>query len=229
MRAGVNLASAVVEHQAGRFNIRNRTLFGDYDRFYQNYVPGAVTADKQSVSISGYNNATKRRNLFNQTDVTFQASTGSVRHTFLAGAEVGRQLTDNFRSSGFFNNTTTSILAPLSNPTINTPVTFRQNATDADNHIKTNLGATYVQDQIEINRYLQVVTGVRFDYFDLQFHNNRNNQDLRRIDRLVSPRAGVIVKPIDATFGLRELWCRLPAEFGRSVFITDDDHAAGQT
>ena len=23
-------------------------MFGDYDRFYQNYVPGAVTADKQS-------------------------------------------------------------------------------------------------------------------------------------------------------------------------------------
>jgi len=193
---GVNLVSSVVEHQAGRFNIRNRTMFGDYVRFYQNYVPGAVTADKSKVSISGYNNATKRRNIFNQTDVTFQASTGSVRHTVLTGLEVGRQLTDNFRNTAFFNNTTTAILAPLSNPTIDTPVTFRQNATDADNHLKTNLGGTYIQDQVEINRYLQVVTGLRFDYFDLQFHNNRNNQELRRIDRLVSPRAGVIVKPV---------------------------------
>jgi catecholate siderophore receptor len=198
VRAGVNLTTAVVDHQVGRFNIRNRTLFGDYDRFYQNYVPGAVTADKQTVSISAYNNTTNRRNLFNQTDVTFQASTGTIRHTVLAGAEVGRQLTDNFRRSGFFNNTATSILAPLSDPTVTTPVTFRQNATDADNHIRTKVGATYVQDQVEINRYLQVVTGVRFDYFDLQFHNNRNNQDLRRIDRLVSPRGGVIVKPVDA-------------------------------
>jgi catecholate siderophore receptor len=197
VNAGVNLASAVVDHQAGRFNIRNRTLFGDYDRFYQNYVPGAVTADKQLVSISSYNNMTNRRNLFNQTDVTFQGSTGAMRHTVLAGAEVGRQMTDNFRRSGFFNNTATSILVPLSDPTVTTPVTFRQNATDANNHIKTNLAATYVQDQIEINRYLQVVTGARFDYFDLHFHNNRNNQDLRRIDRLVSPRAGVIVKPIE--------------------------------
>ena len=193
---GVNLVSSVFEHQAGRFNIRNRTMFGDYDRFYQNYVPGAVTADKSKVSISGYNNATKRRNIFNQTDVTFQASTGSVRHTVLTGLEVGRQLTDNFRNTAFFNNTTTAILAPLSNPTIDTPVTFRQNTTDADNHLKTNLGGTYIQDQVEINRYLQVVTGLRFDYFDLQFHNNRNNQELRRIDRLVSPRAGVIVKPV---------------------------------
>ena len=198
VRAGVNLASANIDHQAGRFNIRNRTMFGDYDRFYQNYVPGAVTTDKNLVSISAYNNATKRQNVFNQTDVTFQASTGTVRHNFLAGTEFGRQLTDNFRRTGFFNNTTTTVLAPLSDPTINTPITFRQNATDADNHIKTNLGATYLQDQIELTRYLQVATGVRFDYFDLQFHNNRNAQELRRIDRLVSPRAGVIVKPITA-------------------------------
>jgi catecholate siderophore receptor len=196
VRAAVNLASASIDHQAGRFNIHNRTMFGDYDRFYQNYVPGAVTADKNFVSISSYNNATKRRNLFNQTDVTFTAATGSVRHNFLAGAEVGRQLTDNLRNSGFFNNSATSILAPLSNPVINTPITYRPNATDANNHIKTNLGATYIQDQIEINRYLQVVTGLRFDYFDLNFHNNRNGQELRRIDRLVSPRAGVIFKPI---------------------------------
>lgn len=196
VRAGVNLFAANVDHQAGRFNIHNRTMFGDYDRFYQNYVPGAVTADKSKVAITAYNNATKRRNLFNQTDVTFNASTGKVRHNLLVGAELGRQNTDNLRNTGFFNNTATSILAPLSDTTIDTPITFRQNATDANNHIKTNLGATYLQDQIAINRYLQVVTGVRFDYFDLQFHNNRNNQDLRRIDRLVSPRAGVIVKPV---------------------------------
>ena len=196
VRAGVNLFAANIDHQAGRFNIHNRTMFGDYDRFYQNYVPGAVTADKTKVSITAYNNSTKRRNLFNQTDVTFNASTGKVRHNLLVGAELGRQNSDNLRNSGFFNNTATSILAPVSDPTIDVPVTFRQNATDANNHVRTNLGATYLQDQIALNRYLQVVTGVRFDYFDLQFHNNRNNQDLRRIDRLVSPRAGVIVKPV---------------------------------
>ena len=198
VRAGVNLASANIDHQVGRFNIRNRTMFGDYDRGYQNYVPGAVTADKAFVSITSYNNATKRRNLFNQTDVTFAAATGRIRHNFLAGAEIGRQRTHNFRQSGFFNNTATSVVVPLSNPAVTVPVTFRQNATDANNHVRTNLAGTYIQDQIAINRYLEFVTGVRFDYFDLKFHNNRNNQDLRRIDRLVSPRAGVIVKPVTA-------------------------------
>ena len=41
-----------------------------------------------------------------------------------------------------------------------------------------------------------MIAGVRFDYFDLRFHNNRNGDHLRRIDRLVSPRAGIVVKPV---------------------------------
>jgi len=196
VRAGVNLASATINHSFGRFNLQNRTMFGDYDKFYQNYVPGAVTADKSRVALTAYNNATKRQNVFNQTDLTFSFFTGGIKHNVLSGMELGRQLTDNFRNTGFFNNTSTSILVPYNSPTINTPVTFRQSATDANNHLRTDLGAGYVQDQIEISRYLQVVTGVRFDYFDLNFHNNRTGEDLRRLDHLVSPRAGVIVKPI---------------------------------
>jgi catecholate siderophore receptor len=196
VRSTINLLGATIEHQAGRLTIRNRTSFGDYDRGYQNFVPGAVTSDKSRVALSSYNNATTRRNLFNQTDLIYSVSTGNIKHVLLAGAEVGRQLTDNFRNTGFFNNTATSILVPLSNPTINTPLTFRQSATDANNHVKTNLGAVYAQDQIELSRYVQVVAGLRFDYFDLQFHNNRTGDDLRRIDNLVSPRVGVVFKPV---------------------------------
>jgi catecholate siderophore receptor len=196
VRALVNLGTATIEHQAGALNIRNRTQFGDYDRYYQNFVPGAVTADKSQVALSAYNNATQRQNIFNQTDLTYAVSAGGIRHTLLGGVEVGRQLTDNFRNTGFFNNTLTSILVPFANPTINTPVTFRQSATDANNHIRTSIGATYAQDQIELSPYVQLVAGLRFDHFDLTFHSNRTGEDLRRIDNLVSPRAGVVLKPV---------------------------------
>lgn len=195
VKADVNLASASIDRQLGRFSIRNRAMFGDYDRFYQNFVPGAVTADRNKVSLSAYNNATKRRNLFNQTDVTFAIATGRIKHSLLTGMEFGRQQTRNIRNTGFFNNTSTTILAPFDNPTINTPVTFRQNATDADNRITANLAATYLQDQIELSKKFQVIAGLRFDYFDLHFHNNRNDQVLRRIDRLFAPRVGFIYKP----------------------------------
>jgi catecholate siderophore receptor len=194
--ATVNLASATISHRRGALTVRNHTSFGGYDRFYQNFVPGAVTADQSQVSLSVYNNATQRNNLFNQTDVTYAASTGAVRHTLLAGAEFGNQDTDNFRNTGFFNNTATTLLVPFASPTITTPVTFRQSATDADNHLDTKLAAAYAQDQVEVSRHLQVVGGVRFDRFDLTYHNNRTGETLGRVDNLVSPRVGIVVKPM---------------------------------
>ncbi|HST53118.1 MAG TPA: TonB-dependent siderophore receptor [Pyrinomonadaceae bacterium] len=198
VRSNVQILSGTFERQFGRLNIHNRTTFGDYDRGYQNFVPGAVNASKTLVALTAYNNATRRKNLFSQTDLTYSVSTGRIKHTFLGGSELGRQLTNNFRNTGFFNNTTTSVLVPYDNPTINIPVTFRQSATDADNHLKTNLAATYAQDQIELSRNVQVVVGLRYDYFDLRFHNNRNDANLRRIDNLVSPRAGIVFKPATA-------------------------------
>ena len=197
VRARVNLGSATLEHQAGAVNFRNRTMVGNYDRYYQNFVPGAVTADRLQVPITSYNNATVRLNAFNQSDVTGIRYTGRFRHTLLGGAEFGRQLTDNLRNTGYFNNTATSFLAPLSNPAIAAPITFRPSATDANNRLETQVAATYVQDQIQLSRFAQVVAGLRVDRFDLRYHNNRNSENLRRLDNLISPRAGLVIKPVD--------------------------------
>ena len=197
VQATVNLASGLVEHRRGAMTVRNHTLMGMYDRSYQNFVPGAVTPNMSQVALSAYNNATQRTNFFNQTDVTYTATTGWVRHTLLAGTEFGLQGTDNFRNTGYFNNAATTVLVPFSAPTISTPVTFRQGATDADNHLDTKVAAAYVQDQAELSSHLQVVGGLRFDRFDLTYHNNRNGDELQRVDDLVSPRLGVVIKPIE--------------------------------
>ncbi|HUR98913.1 MAG TPA: TonB-dependent siderophore receptor [Pyrinomonadaceae bacterium] len=196
VRLGANLFTAGVDRVFGSLIFRNRTMYGDYDRFYQNYVPAAVNPLTNLVSLSAYNNQTLRRNLFNQTDFIYNFVTGGIKHTLLGGFEIGRQHSNNFRNSGFFNNTSTAILVPYDHPTTSSPITFRQNATDADNRVHLNLAAAYVQDQIELNRFVQFVLGARFDYFDLKFHNNRTNSDLGRIDRLVSPRFGIVIKPL---------------------------------
>ena len=198
VRADVDLVSASVEHHVGQFTIRNRSVVGNYDRGYQNYVPGAVSEDRTRVALTAYNNATRRLNVFSQTDMTRIATTGRVRHTLLAGAEVGRQRSRNFRNTGYFDTVSTTVFVPFSNPVTEAPVTYRQSATDANNHVRTNLGALYAQDQAELSRRVQVIGGVRFDRFDLQFHNNRNNETLNRIDYLVSPRTGIVLKPMAA-------------------------------
>lgn len=194
----VNLGNVSIERQEGRLNLRNTTLFGAYDKFYQNVFPGAVNANATLVSLSGYNTATQRNNIFNQTDVTYLATTGPLRHTLLVGAEFGRQATNNFRQTAYFNNTATSINVPFANPTDYTPVTWRQAATDADNRPVNTVAATYVQGQVNLSRFVQLIGGVRFDRFNLKFHNNRNNDNRQRQDNIVSPRAGVVVKPITA-------------------------------
>jgi len=196
VRLGVHLGSATVEHRWGIATIRNRTVFAEYDRFYQNYVPGAASTDRSRVALSAYNNATERTNVFNQTDLIVPIVTGGVRHTVLAGSEFGRQLTDNFRNTGFFNNSTAAVQVPFESPTISIPVTYRQSPTDADNHVTARVGSAYAQDQVELSRQVQLLGGVRFDQFDLSHHNNRTGDTLSRLDNLVSPRAGVVFKPV---------------------------------
>jgi catecholate siderophore receptor len=195
VHASVDLAAASIEHDAGGFTIRNRTVVGSYDRGYQNYVPGAVTDDRTRVALTAYNNSTARLNTFNQTDITRVAHTGRVRHTVLFGGEAGRQRNRNLRNTGYFENASTTVLVPLAEPSTDLPVTYRQSASDANNRVRTHLGAAYVQDEAELSRLVHVIGGVRFDRFDLQFQNNRNGETLRRVDHLVSPRGGIVLKP----------------------------------
>ena len=196
VRARVHIGLITVEHQMGKVNFRNNTLIGDYDRGYQNFVPGAVTANGQQDSLSAYNNATARRNIFNQTDLGYSFTTGVFRHNLLVGSELGRQLTDNLRNTGFFNGTATSLLIPTNDPTISVPMVFQQSATDANNHLVAVVAAGYAQDEINLTRQFQVIAGVRFDRFDLNFHNNRDNTNIRRVDVMASPRAGIVWKPV---------------------------------
>lgn len=198
VEATVNLASALVEHRFGpRMTLRNRLSYGNYDKFYQNVFPGAVNGGAQTVAISAYNNATTRENVFNQTDLIVSAQTGRLGHTLLLGAEVGRQETANFRETGFFSSlgaNVTTVNAPLASPRISLPLTFRQNATDADNQGVTTVAGIYVQDQIAFSKHVEAVVGVRFDSFNADVTNNRTGDDFSGDDGLLSPRLGLIYK-----------------------------------
>lgn len=195
--ARVNSGSATITRtSASGLSVRNHTRVAGYDKSYQNVFPGAVSANALQVSISAYNNATRRRNQFNQTDVTRRVSTGPLSHLLLFGAEIGRQTTDNFRETGYFNNTATSVVVPVNKPTTSAPLTFRQSATDADNHVTTSTRSLYAQDQVDVAPAISLIGGVRYEKFDLRVHNNRIDSTLRRADAMVSPRAGILFRPL---------------------------------
>lgn len=198
--ATVRSFNATLHHDfAPGFSLRNTTRVASYDKFYQNVFPGAVNAAGTAVALAAYNNATDRENLFNQTDLVRTLKTGDIEHVVLLGLELGRQTTDNLRQTGYFtavSPTTTSVTIPLSNPRYALPVTFQPSATDNNNHGVAETASVYVQDQITLLPQLQAVLGARLEHFSIDFRNNRTGATLTQRDDLVSPRAGLIWKPI---------------------------------
>lgn len=197
-RLNAHNGNVTVEREWGQaLSARNRTQLSSYDKSYQNVFPGALSSDGSRVTLTGYRNSHDRSSIFNQTDVVFNARTGAISHAFLAGSEFGSQKTLNFRETGYFG-TATSISVPFASPSVVSNVAFRQSATDADNDVRSHVAAIYVQDQLSIGRHWQAIAGLREESFEIRFRNKRNPERLQRSDRMTSPRAGLIFKPVDA-------------------------------
>jgi catecholate siderophore receptor len=179
--------------------VNNRTNYAQYDKFYDNvFANSAVFADR--VSLGAYNNTTDRDNLFNQTNFLYSLDTGPVAHTLLAGVEIGRQETNNIRQTGFFNNSSrqTNLIVPFSDPITKAPITFVTRNQDADNRSVVDVLSLYIQDQIELLPQLQAIAGVRYDSFDVDFvKRNGDGSQIKTKDDLISPRFGLIYKPIE--------------------------------
>jgi catecholate siderophore receptor len=196
-RVSMHSADLLVERgDAEGLLVRSHVRYGAYDKFYQNVYPGAVNAAGTQVSLSAYNSATDRHNLFNQTDLTLVRTTGRARHTLLAGAELGRQSTGNHRATGYFDGTRTSWPVELAHPTVQAPVAFRQSATDAENRVVADVASGWVQHQLALGP-VQTIAGLRYDRFAVRFSNHRDGSTLERADGMLSPRAGLVVKPVE--------------------------------
>lgn len=197
--AKVDALDGVVEHDFGNgLKLTNHARWAKYGKFYQNVYPGAVDASGTMVAIAAYNHRTDRTNFFNQTDLRYRVTTGSVTHELLFGAEFGRQTTDNLRNSGDFAGFPGgSLSVPIASPVTFAPVPFTRKASDADNRSTANVAALYLQDQIELSSQWRAIAGVRFDRFSVELDDHRDGSRLSNTDHLVSPRAGLIYKPVE--------------------------------
>jgi catecholate siderophore receptor len=225
-KADVNLATLAVEHKLGEgLTVRNRTMFGDYDKFYQNIYPSGYNPDTDIVTLGAYNNATKRQNLFSQTDLIWENRLGGVDQTLLFGFEAGRQKSRNLRQSGTFARDENDELlnwVPLSDPTTDAEVTFAPAGNDANSRTRATVAAIYVQDQIRPTDWLEIVAGLRFDRFKLAVNDLRvANEDFIRTDNLWSPRLGLILKPSDNL--------SIYSSFSRSYLPQSGDQFSGLT
>ena len=194
-RMNVNSANATISHDAGRFQIRNRTTFSDYDKFYQNIYPSGATSTE--AVLSAYNHAIGRRNLFSQTDLVLTRMSGGATHDLVIGAELGAQSTESVRRTGYFGESSTAVRVPLTDPSYRGEVVFRQSASDADNGTDVTTRSLYVLDQVTLSPQVRFIAGARYENFALRFHDNRTANERRRTDGMVSPRVGFVLKPTE--------------------------------
>ncbi|MBC7519582.1 MAG: TonB-dependent receptor, partial [Sandarakinorhabdus sp.] len=177
--------------------IRNRSRYGDYDKYYQNvYTASPVVAGK--VGVEAYNEATQRENLLTQTDLVWKVETGSLKHVILTGFELGRQTTTSQRINGLFaivpGGTTLRTPVSLTDPFLPPKPVF--GAPLRRNHTRADIAAGFIQDQVSIGDHVEIVAGIRYDRFSLDFQNLLTGATLQRTDNLWSPRLGLVYKPV---------------------------------
>ena len=207
--ADVQTGMAVIEHDFGNgLTVKNSSMYADFNRAYQNVYPGSSVAANGTFNYSAYNHATNRENAFNQTDFIYKTVTGPIRHTIAFGTEFGRQTGIDLRNTGIFASTGKN-MAPgdAFDPTYFGTINFIHHPTavnsdgvtaaDSNSKYRLNVESAYLQDQIEVTRWLQLIAGARFDRFDFSATDENTNIFRARTDEKVSPRAAVIVKPID--------------------------------
>ena len=209
--------NATLEHAFDNgIGIKNSTRYANYNKFYQNVFADSSVATNGNFTVRGYIDFTDRENVINQTDLTYTAKWGAVEHKLLAGLELATQDTENSRLSAFFNNdfTTTGTQVTLNANNAseigNIPVSFRANLVNGNNAFRSNQSTIdviglYVQDQIKITDNWQAIVGLRHDRFETDFDGTRRNaatntlisESFNVTDTFLSPRAGLIYKPIE--------------------------------
>lgn len=190
----LNAFTALFEHDFDNgLLLRNRTRFADYDKYYQNvFAGGAVSASTGRLPVGAYRDETQRENRFNQTDLQYSLATGALRHKLAFGLEVGRQETDGKRRNGVFPTAAPTI--PAANPVYTGDVSFA--TVSSNSHSIAKVASVYLQDQLEFTPQWQAVLGVRYDHFNVDHTNRLTAAGLDITDTPLSPRAGLIYKPV---------------------------------
>jgi catecholate siderophore receptor len=193
--------NAMIEHAFDNgITVRNRTRYADYDKYYQNVFASSSVNSSNNVSIGGYLDDTQRQNLFNQTDITYDLKAGGFEHRLLAGMELGRQDTDNYRAVPTAPASESLGSVNAENPTYIGSPSF--NRLSRNRKSEATITSFYLQDQIILSPKWELVLGLRHDKFEVDYTNlptapSNTISKFNSTDNKVSPRAGLIFKPIN--------------------------------
>ena len=186
-------------------------FYGDYDKLYENfYVSGYdQTNSPLEATLDGYIDTTVRDNLILSGNFIWELDGDRINHTIIAGGEYIDTSSDQDRYNSFWDTTsddneTFVITRPL---VLNNGIGINADGLQTTNSYTTDLNddtrvgidvrSFYVQDEIEISEKLDVIIGARYDSFDIDVFNAVANERRSRTDDEVTPRAGLVFKPME--------------------------------
>lgn len=193
--------------------------YGDYDKLYQNLFPVGYSAANpdfggiETVNLDGYVDTTQRQTFTLAGNLVGEFSTGNIEHTIVTGAEFIDTSNNNDRFNTFFDTSQDDVETFAVDRSADRPINILngvgvnaagQTTTNSfavdlndDDHADLKVFSAYIQDQIEINQYIDIILGARFDRFDFTVEDLASNPSVtfERVDEEFSPRLGLILKP----------------------------------
>jgi len=185
--------------------------YGIYDKLYRNFFANDYDPVTNTAELDGYVDTTQRRNLTLAGTLIGEVETGSIGHTLVAGAEFIDTVNNNDRFNPVFTTAAADgrrtdrenfvALRPIDfsggagtaadgRPT---SITFTDLNDDTEADVR--VFSAFIQDEIAISDWLDVIVGARFDSFEIDVLDLAVNEQRSRKDDEVSPRLGVVLKP----------------------------------
>jgi len=207
-----HLFRAALQHEFSE-NLKGNfsAFYGDYDKLYENFYVSTYDqlATPLEATLDGYIDTTQRDNLILSGNIIWQPETGAIDHTIIAGGEIIDTASDQDRFNAFWNTTaddneTFAITRPLvlsGGVGTNASGLATSNSYTTDLNDDTRVGidvrSLYVQDEIAISEKLDFIVGARYDSFDIKVFNVVANESRNRKDDKVTPRGGLVFKPME--------------------------------
>ncbi len=190
------LTARLTHDVSDTLRLQTALVYGNYDKFYQNSFAASPVSATGTVQIAAYNSATTRETLLSQTDLIWTHDIAGFAQTLLLGIEMGQQSNENLRVEGQFPAAggLERLTVSLADRGQSAAAVFGRVSQNNTNDL--SLVGVYAQSQLELTDALEVVAGVRFDQFDLDFEN-RIGASVSRKDEFVSPRLGIVYSPVE--------------------------------
>jgi catecholate siderophore receptor len=207
------LRGAVQHSFSDNFKANFTALYGDYDKVYSNFFPVGYNPATNVVAIDGYIDANQRQNLILSGNLIGEFDTGGIGHTVIVGGEYIDTANNNDRFNAVFDTAVAdgrradveffSAIRPFplrgGIGTLADGRTTRVGFTSLNDDTEADLSvfSAYIQDEVKIAEWLRLVLGARFDSFEITVLDNRTGTVRTRKDEEITPRLGLIFKPMD--------------------------------